>query len=602
MGFFRDFDRNALIYKYSERIVQIFQVLSFLFSFSGFALLMIYNGFPLSFENEALLIFSVEIIFLFFIINFIVKLFFNLETKSFLRQNYIEALLVLLLTIDILSNIFTGSLLSGKFFTYLGFQNFREFYLIFLQIYFFLFVGLDAIKLTSVATRLKIKPAVLLIGSFAFFILIGTLLLMMPEMSTVKGSMPFVDALFMSSSSICITGLAVVDVSSYFSFKGHLLLLFLIQVGGIGIITLAIFLSFFIKSGSSLKGQSNLKEMLNVESLSTARGLLKEVFVFTIIIEAIAAFFIFISLPESMELKSLNEKAFIAIFHAVSAFCHAGITLFPDSLATEELQQAYSLHLTIGVVIFLGALGFPALNDLTSLTRLRDRMKHPWKKWQLDTQVSLYSAFVLVILGMVIIFIVEYDFLLKEKNLSEKWIAAFFQSVTTRSAGFNSIDIGGMQSSMYVVFIFLMFIGGSSASTAGGIKTSTFVIIFIAMFNTIKGKKNATFKNYTISQELIQRAFAIFIFTATYILIIIFILSIFEPDKEILALAFESVSATCTVGLSMGITADLSTYSKILISITMLLGRVGVLTLALALVSLSKTQSVKYPHGKIMIG
>ena len=226
----------------------------------------------------------------------------------------------------------------------------------------------------------------------------------------------------------------------------------------------------------------------------------------------------------------------------------------------------------------------------------------PWKKWKLSTQIAFYSSIVLVIFGTIMFYVLERNGALKGQDSFPAMVTSVFQSVITRTAGFNSVNMGDLAIPTLIIIIFLMFVGASSGSTGGGIKTSTFVVIFAAMWGIIRGKKLITFGRRTISHELIYKAFAVFVFSATFIFICTFILSLIEPHLSITQLLFEEVSAFATVGLSTGITADLADASKIVLIISMFVGRVGILTLAFALSSEVETNAYKYPNSHIMIG
>jgi Trk-type K+ transport system membrane component len=293
---------------------------------------------------------------------------------------------------------------------------------------------------------------------------------------------------------------------------------------------------------------------------------------------------------------------FQSVFHSVSAFCNAGFSLFTNGMMQDFLYENYILHIVVALIIFMGSLGFPAIRDIFSLRNIQDRLHAPWKQWKLSTRIALYANIALMLFGALVFFAIEYDKTLLEEGFFGKVSFSLFQSMATRSAGFNTIDIAAVSTPVIIFFIFLMFIGASSGSTGGGIKTSTFVLIFLAVITTIRGKKNLELGGRSISFDLLNKAFTVFIFSATYILIGTFFLSIFEPNIAVLDLVFEEVSAFCTVGLSRGITADLSTPSKIILILSMYVGRIGTLTLAFALASRVETTSYRYPKAHILIG
>ncbi|MGB0431572.1 MAG: potassium transporter TrkG, partial [Bacteroidia bacterium] len=253
-------------------------------------------------------------------------------------------------------------------------------------------------------------------------------------------------------------------------------------------------------------------------------------------------------------------------------------------------------------IIFFGSLGFPAIQDLFGFKSLRNRMRYPWKDWTLATKISLYTSGVLVIVGAILFYLLEQNNTLTGVSTFGQVTHSIFQSVTTRTAGFNTVNFGELAAPTLIMMVLFMFIGASSASTGGGIKTSTFIVIFLSAFATIRNRKQIEINGRTLSTELLNRALTIFLFAASYIFIASFILSITEPNESPLNLLFETVSAFCTVGISTGITSDLSTFGKVILMISMYLGRVGILTLVVALSSATKTKNYTYPNAHLMIG
>lgn len=258
--------------------------------------------------------------------------------------------------------------------------------------------------------------------------------------------------------------------------------------------------------------------------------------------------------------------------------------------------------MVVAGIIFFGSLGFPAIQDLFGIKSLRQRMKQPWRDWALSTKVSLYSSVILVVLGAVLFFVLEGDNTLHETGSFGKVTHSIFQSITTRTAGFNTVDFGSLAIPTLVFMILFMFIGASSASTGGGIKTSTFVVIFLSVFATIRNRKHIELAGRTLSTELLNRALTIFIFAASYIFLSVFTLSITDPNIDIIDITFEAVSAFCTVGVSTGITAELSSAGQIVLMTSMYLGRVGILTLVVALSSAKGSKNYQYPNAHLMIG
>jgi Trk-type K+ transport system membrane component len=295
----------------------------------------------------------------------------------------------------------------------------------------------------------------------------------------------------------------------------------------------------------------------------------------------------------------LGENLFYSLFHSVSAFNNAGFSLFSNSLASEGVNHEFGVHAIIAILIVLGGIGFGTISDLLKQPWRKQSMAKSWRSLRVGTKLGLVVAGVLIAFGAALVFMLEGH----EGPIGPQLSHSIFQSITARTAGFNTVNFGAMATPTLLFFIFLMFIGGGSGSTAGGIKTSTFALVFMSAAATIQGKKNVNIYKTQIPWELMNKAFAIFLFSAVSILVGIFLLTLFEPEKALLDLAFEEVSAFCTVGLSTGITPTVSLGGKIVLMVSMLIGRVGTLTLAFALSDRKiESNSFKYPKGSMHVG
>ncbi len=591
---------NSFIIESRVPVQKVLKVLLFLVSLLAIGTTVYYHGFPHDQDTLDFLLSVNKVFFGVFIVNYIAKLIYEPDRKAFLRQTWFEAALLLLILYDVISLYIFKFPIIGELFSYLEIDPLSTRYAFFIQFFLILLVAIETIKSARNLGKLPIKPGGLFVLSFLLLIAIGTGLFSLPAITTEGESMRFIDALFTSASASCVTGLIVVDTATFFNFKGHVLILFLIQIGGLGIISFATFFATFYKKGVGVKHQFAIQQIFDSDSLSGSYGLLRKVFVYTISIEAASAFVIYM-LWGDYEFAD-GGKVFFSIFHAISAFCNAGFSLFTNGLMEEGIGNKYILHFAFALIIFFGSLGFPAMRDMFEFKHLKDRLRKPWKKWKLSTQIAFYSSIVLIIFGGVVFYALEKNGVLKGIDTFPAAVTAVFQSVVTRTAGFNTVDIGSLGIPALIIFIFLMFIGASSGSTGGGIKTSTFVVIFAAMWGIIRGRKLISFGRRTISHDLIYKAFAIFVFSATFVFICTFILSLIEPHIPIMNILFEEVSAFATVGLSTGITAQLSDASKVILIISMFVGRVGILTLAFALSSEVGTNAYKYPNSHIMIG
>lgn len=455
-------------------------------------------------------------------------------------------------------------------------------------------------------SRKQINPALLFISSFLLLIITGTLLLMLPN--ATHSGISFIDAAFTSTSAVCVTGLIVVDTGSYFTSMGQMIILILIQLGGIGIMTFTSFFSYFFKGGSSFQDQLMLRDITNSDKVAEVFSLLKTILSVTFLIEAIGAIFIYITITDTVFEWSL-DKAFFSIFHSISAFCNAGFSTLENSLFQEEFRFNYSFHLVTAFLFIIGGLGFHIVYNLTRFFRYllhnlfareSNKIHKPWVL-NINTRIIFVTTFILIISGTILFYIFEYNNTLAEHDGWGKVVTAFFGAVTPRTAGFNSIDTSALAFSTIMIVILLMWIGASPGSTGGGIKTTTFAIGTLNYLSLAKGKDRIEIFKREISHISVRRAFAAISLSLATIGMAVFCISIFDSEKDLLDIAFECFSAYSTVGLSLGVTASLSFPSKIIIIGTMFIGRVGMLTILVAFFRKVNTFQYRYPSENILI-
>jgi trk system potassium uptake protein len=593
---------NLYIYDSKERNLRILRYASFFVSVAVIGVIVYYYGMPQTTERQKVLLNIIKVSFGFYVLSYLIRFLYTFEPKKFLSSTWFEAVLMALLVIDGTSYFLFNTPLVINFFQALGFENITPFYVIFIQMYVLMFVGLDIGTATSRISKLDLSPPTLFILSFMLLISSGTGLLMLPEMTTQVYSMPFLEALFTSISACCVTGLIVVDTATYFTFKGHLIILVLMQLGGLSVISFATFLVGFSGSTLGIRQQTMMQDFLSTDSIFNAKGLLNQIIVMTLSIEFFGAAMIYFLWHPEVHFEDAGLRIFYSIFHSVSAFNNAGFSLFTNGLYQNFVVDSYIMHLVLACLIFLGALGYSPIKDLFSISSLRERFNQPWRQFKLSTKIALYTSISLVIIGTLIFFLLEQHNTLAGKRLVEKIITSIFQSVTCRTAGFNTVDFAMVSTPMLIFFILLMFIGGSSGSTAGGIKTSTFTLLIISAFSTLRGKRNIELGRNSISSEMLNRAFLLFTVASGVIFVGVFTLTISDPHIPILNLVFEEVSAFATVGLSTGITPDLSITGKIVLMCSMFIGRVGILTLAFSMSKKVISRNYKYPSAHIMVG
>ncbi|MHC2991876.1 ATPase [Pontibacter sp. HJ8] len=553
-------------------------------------------------EKLRLLYYIIDWILAVFVIIYFIRILYNFERKNFLKRTWFEGTLMAIILVNQVGTYVFGIPVIYNVFESIGIPLSVDIYRVIISLYMLVLLIIELLETRIHQKAIMLQPGVSFLLSFILLILVGAGLFMLPKMTNVPGSMRFIDALFMSASASCVTGLAVVDPGTYFTHSGQLVLLMLIQLGGLGILTFATFFATLMRQGVALKQHVAMQQILETETLYSTKGMLRQLVYLTLLIEGIGAVFVFLTWGPDAKFVSLGSKIFYSVFHSVSAFCNAGFSLYPENLYTKPLRFSYVLHLVIAGLIIFGGIGFPTILDVLSPKAMRGRMAAPWKNWRLLSRITIYTSAALILLGTIGFFLLEYYNTLAHLNFAEALITAFFQSVTTRTAGYNTVDISALTVPTLLMFLFLMFIGASPGSTGGGIKTTTFVVILLAVITTIRNKKYLEIGNRTIPHSVAYKAFSVFAFAALLNMLFIFMLAISDPNYGLIQLAVEQVSAFATVGLSTGITAGLSDFGKSVLILSMYLGRVGTLTLALALSTRPPSTDYKFPETQIVVG
>ncbi len=430
----------------------------------------------------------------------------------------------------------------------------------------------------------------ILVSGYFIIIITGTLLLMLPGATTQQGSMSFINALFTSTSATCVTGLIVVTTASAFTLFGQIVIMFLIQVGGLGIMTMSTLVAFIIGKKITLKERLIIQEDLNQFKISGLVKLIRYVIGFTLLFEGVGALIMFIRLLKDYDVL---RAMYLAIFHAVSAFNNAGFDLFGNSL--ESFTGDITINFVVMILIIIGGIGFGVITEFLNFNK--------FKHLSLQSKIVLFISIALIILGMIVIFGFEYTnpATMGNLNFGDKVLSSLFLSVTPRTAGFNTVPTGSLRTSTLFFIIILMFIGASPGSTGGGIKTTTFGVMGVTLWNLVIGKKDMEIFNRQLEKEVIYKAIAITMISSFLIILVTTILTITETGT-FLDILFETVSAFGTVGLSTGVTPTLSKIGRILITFTMFAGRVGPLTFAVAFAEKQRKGIYHYPTEDVMVG
>ena len=453
---------------------------------------------------------------------------------------------------------------------------------------------LKFIKSTS-----KLNPSQMMVVGFAAVILIGAILLSLPIATQTGERTSFLDSLFTATSAVCVTGLVVVDTATYWNFFGQIVIIILIQIGGLGFMTITTLFSLIVKKRINLKERLLIQESLNQIDLSGLVKLTRYILLMTFVIEGIGALILStVFIPQFGFIRG----SWYSIFHAISAFCNAGFDLMGNVTGPYSSLMYYvnntTITLAISALIILGGLGFPVILDIVKNKKI--------SKLNMHSKIVLISTSILIVVGMLFILIVEYKNVgtLGNLSLKGKILSSLFQSVTIRTAGFATIDLTILhQATLFIMMIF-MFVGASPASTGGGVKTTTIAVLILTVKSFLLGKEDIEVFGRRITSSTVRKSVGIFFVGVLAVLTGILLIVLIEPEFDLLEASFEVVSALATVGLSIGGSPNLTFIGKLLIVIYMFMGRVGLLTIFLALVAKNTVnkQQIRYPEGRIIVG
>lgn len=446
------------------------------------------------------------------------------------------------------------------------------------------------IKITD---KIRMTPVQVLAAGFAIVIIIGSLLLSLPVASADRTGTPYVDCLFTATSATCVTGLVTLDTGTHWSYFGKTVIMCLIQTGGLGFMSFATLFALILGKKITLRNRMVMQEALNSFNMQGLVKMSRYILLFTFSVEGAGALLLSTTfIPEF----GIAKGIYYSIFHSVSAFCNAGFDLIGNFKNLTPYAENPVVILTIGALIVIGGLGFYVWQELYNFKHL--------KRLSLHTKVVLVSTSVLIVGGAVLMFIFEFNNpgTIKNMPLSGKILSSLFASITPRTAGFNSISTSDMSPAGRFLTIILMFIGGSPGSTAGGIKTTTATLMLMTVVSVIRGREDTEVFEKRIGKDIIDKALAITIIGFSLIVTVVMILSITEKGASLEYLLYETTSAFGTVGLTLGLTPKLSAAGRIILSFVMYSGRVGPLTLAMAISKKANSNSIRYPEDKILVG
>lgn len=441
--------------------------------------------------------------------------------------------------------------------------------------------------------KIKFTPVRILAIGFGVIILSGAMLLTLPIASALGEKTPFIDALFMSASAVCVTGLTTLDTGVYWSYFGKTVIILLIQIGGLGFMSFATLIAVMLGKKITLRERLVMQEAMSSFGLQGLIKLARYIIIFTFVIEGIGATLLATRfIPEF----GFKKGVYYSIFHAIAAFCNSGVDLLGDFKSLMPYYDDITIILTISALIIVGGLGFPVWHEIYVNKRL--------KRMSLHSKVALLTTVTLIVLGTILIFLFEYNNLgtMGSMNIKDKLLSSFFSSVSLRTAGYSSISVRDMTMAGIFLTTILMFIGGSPGSTAGGIKTTTLATILFTIVSFIKGKDDTEIFKKRVAKDSVHKAFIVSILGFILVTVVTMILSLTEKGVSFQYLLYEATSAFGTTGLTLGLTTELSFIGKCIILITMYLGRLGPIMVVLSVARNTKANPIKYPEDKILIG
>ncbi|MFP5154147.1 TrkH family potassium uptake protein [Bacteroides clarus] len=516
-------------------------------------------------------------------------------------------ILTFLLYLTLVPVVFHRPEVEGAIQAVWDFLNGRIYHLALLLMLSFLNLSYGLVRLLGRRTN----PSLILAVSFLIIILIGTGLLMLPR-STVAG-ISWVDSLFISTSAVCVTGLTSVDVASTFTTTGFVIIILLIQIGGLGVMTLTSFFAMFFMGNTSLYNQLVVRDMVSSNSLNSLLSTLVYILGFTLAIEGAGMLAIWSDIHGTMGMDIHEELAFSA-FHSISAFCNAGFSTLPGNLGNPLLMSGHNpFYIYISLLIILGGIGFPILVNFKDIIlyhiRRFWRFLRTWEwdgrrfyhLYNLNTRIVLIVTFLLLVVGTAGIALFEWNASFAGMSVADKWTQAFFNASCPRTAGFSSLDLAGLSVQTLLIYLILMWIGGGSQSTAGGIKVNAFAVVVLNLVAVLRGTERVEVFGRELSYDSIRRSNATVVMSFGVLFVFIFIISILEPKLSLLTVTFECVSAISTVGSSLNATPLLGSDSKLLVALLMFVGRVGLITLMLGIIKQKKNTKYQYPSGQIII-
>ncbi len=598
--------QNRWLQPYVRNLLGVMTVFAYLASLLFIAGLVYEHGFVISYTELAHLNTLYKGVWIVFLLDVTLHIFLDYEDT---RKHYNKFTWVLsfFLYLTLIPVIFDKPEIQGGALRFWEILNSKLYHIVLLFMFSFFYLSNGLVRLLGRRTN----PSLILAMSFLVIIAVGTGLLMLPR-CTLHG-ISWVDSLFISTSAVCVTGLTSVDVSSTFTVEGLIVIILLIQVGGLGVMTLTSFFALFFMGNTSLYNQLVVREMVSSNSLNSLLSTLLYILGFTLVLEGIGMAGIWLSIHGTMGMSLQAELAFSA-FHSISAFCNAGFSTLPGNLGNPLLMSNHNtFYLIISLLVIFGGIGYPILVNFKDI--LLYHIRRIWKSirtrkyqkprirhlYNLNTRIVLVTTFILLAVGTFAILAFEWNGAFAGMPFADKLTQAFFNATCPRTAGFTSVDLSTVGIQTLFIYMLLMWIGGAAQSTAGGIKVNAFAAIILNLVTVIRGGSRVEVFGRELSPDSIRRSNATMAMSLLAFFIAIFTLATLEPNLPLLGLVFEAVSALGTVGASLNITPSLGMYGKLVVVVLMFVGRVGLITMMLGIVKQKKKTKYHYPSDTIII-
>ena len=600
--------QNKLLQPYVRILLRMMAVLTYMASLLLIVGVVYEHGFPLSATDISHLKILYKAVWIIFLIDVTLHIFLEYKgtKKNFRKLAWILSWLLYLTLVPV---IFHRPDEEGAILYVWDFLGSKLYHIPLLLLFSFLNLSNGLVRLLGRRTN----PSLILAVSFFVIILIGTGLLLLPRCTVEGVVLSWVDALFTSTSAVCVTGLVPVDVSATFTPMGLTVIILLIQVGGLGVMTLTSFFAMFFMGNTSLYNQLVVRDMVSSNSLGSLLSTLLYILGFTMVIEGAGMVSIWLGIHGTLGMSLEEELAFSA-FHSISAFCNAGFSTLPGNLGNPMVMTGHnSLYISVSLLIILGGIGFPILGNFKDIVLYH--LRRFWKfvrtlkldrhkkqhLYNLNTKIVLIVTLLLLVLGTLAVAAFEWNGSFAGMSVADKWTQAFFNATCPRTAGFSSVDLTSLSVQTILIYIFLMWIGGAAQSTAGGVKVNAFAVVVLNLIAVLRGTERVEVFGRELSHDSIRRSNATVVMSLGVLFLFIFVLSILEPKMSVMTLTFECVSALSTVGSSLNATPLLRDESKLLVALLMFVGRVGLITLMLGIVKQKKNTKYRYPSDDIII-